>query len=253
MAQSWAELPSLLVTALLYFCRIGTCLSLMPGFGSARIPAQIRLFIAFGATLALASALGALGQQEAAALPLMQLVSLTLSEAAIGAAIGLMGRSFLAALEFLADAASYGIGLSSAGTPIDEDGALPTLVTLSTLSASVLIFALDGHWEILRGLAQSYKVIPFGSAFNTGEQLSELVDTLTKACLLALQICSPFIVYGIFANMVFGLLNKMAPQIPVYFISAPFILAGGILLFYFTAFESLQIFVSGFSAWIEGG
>ena len=37
----------------LIFCRIGTCLMLMPGFSSSRIPAQVRLFLSFAITLAL--------------------------------------------------------------------------------------------------------------------------------------------------------------------------------------------------------
>ena len=38
----------------LLFCRIGGCLMLMPGFSSARVPPQVRLFIALAVTLALA-------------------------------------------------------------------------------------------------------------------------------------------------------------------------------------------------------
>ena len=35
------------------FCRIGGCLMLAPGFSTAQIPTQVRLFIALAATLAL--------------------------------------------------------------------------------------------------------------------------------------------------------------------------------------------------------
>lgn len=39
--------------AFVLFCRIGGCLMLMPGFSSNRVPVNVRLFIAFSATLAL--------------------------------------------------------------------------------------------------------------------------------------------------------------------------------------------------------
>ena len=47
-----------------------------------------------------------------------------------------------------------------------------------------------------------------------------------------------------------GILGKLTPQIPVYFISVPFVLAGGFLILYFTSGEMLQIFMGGFSEWL---
>jgi flagellar biosynthetic protein FliR len=49
----------------------------------------------------------------------------------------------------------------------------------------------------------------------------------------------------------FGILGKLTPQIPVYFISIPFVLAGGGMILYFTSSEILQLFVGGFSEWLE--
>jgi flagellar biosynthetic protein FliR len=70
---------------------------------------------------------------------------------------------------------------------------------------------------------------------------------------LALQISSPFVVYGIIINLLFGFANKMIPQIPVYFISLPFVLAGGFLLLYFTVSEFLTLFMAGFMNWLVRG
>ena len=43
-----------------------------------------------------------------------------------------------------------------------------------------------------------------------------------------------------------GLANKLMPQIPVYFIATPFIVAGGFIILYFTIGESLRLFMMGF-------
>ena len=45
--------PDTVLLVFLLFCRIGGCLMLMPGFSSARVPVQVRLFIAVAVTLAL--------------------------------------------------------------------------------------------------------------------------------------------------------------------------------------------------------
>src|SRR5690606_40216033 len=41
------------LAAFLAFCRIGACMMLMPGLGSARVPMQVRLFLAVSVSLAL--------------------------------------------------------------------------------------------------------------------------------------------------------------------------------------------------------
>ena len=60
--------------------------------------------------------------------------------------------------------------------------------------------------------------------------LARLADAFSSTFILALQISSPFIVYALIINLMVGIANKMVPQIPVYFISTPFVLAGGLLL-----------------------
>jgi len=57
---------------------------------------------------------------------------------------------------------------------------------------------------------------------------------------------SPFLVYGIMFNVAVGMINKMAPQIPVYFISTPYALMGGIFLLYLGIASMIEEFVRGF-------
>jgi flagellar biosynthetic protein FliR len=64
--------------------------------------------------------------------------------------------------------------------------------------------------------------------------------------MIMLRLASPFILYGLLFNVVVGLINKLAPQIPLYFISTPFALAGGILLIYFGIAAILDQFADGF-------
>ncbi|HTV69398.1 MAG TPA: flagellar biosynthetic protein FliR, partial [Rhizobiaceae bacterium] len=47
------ELDGVVLAAFLAFCRVGGCFLVMPGLSSARVPIQIRLFVAIAATAAL--------------------------------------------------------------------------------------------------------------------------------------------------------------------------------------------------------
>jgi flagellar biosynthetic protein FliR len=143
------------------------------------------------------------------------------------------------------------IGLSN--TPdaqIEESEPVSALTGLFTVTAAVLIFVADLHWEVLRALVESYSAVPVDQQLAANFGIIKLVDALTDSFLLALRISAPFIVYSLMINLMFGILGKLTPQIPVYFISIPFVLAGGGLILYFTCSEALQLFITGFSEWL---
>ena len=83
--------------------------------------------------------------------------------------------------------------------------------------------------------------------------LPRLATALSKAFYLVLQISGPFVAYGLMVNLLFGLVNKMVPQIPAYFISIPFLVFGGLIAFYFLFPEMLEIFFFHFSRFIAEG
>jgi flagellar biosynthesis protein FliR len=124
------------------------------------------------------------------------------------------------------------IGLTSVlAGPIEENEPLPAIATLITLTATALIFLTDLHWEVLRGLVASYSALPVSGLFDARFDLVQVSDCLTKSFLVSLRISSPFIVYALIINFAIGLAGKLAPQIPLYFITVPAIIAGGLLLF----------------------
>jgi flagellar biosynthetic protein FliR len=236
------------------FCRIGTCIMLMPGFSSSRVPGLIRLFLAFGVTLVLTPLLVPGVEAALSPLTLQTVAGILISEMLVGGMLGILGRLFFFALETLAHAMTMAIGLSAMpGTGIDEPEPEPALVSLVTISALVLLFVTNQHWTILRGLAGSYEALPVAQIVGAQPALMRLADGLTDAFLAALRITSPFIIYAVVVNFALGLTNKLTPQIPVYFISLPFIVFGGLLLLYFVAPEMLHLFIDGFSSWLAEG
>ncbi len=245
---------AMVLATFLAFCRIGACLMLMPGFSSPRVPVHVRLFLAVAATLALAPILlpeltPALGNFEPA-----HIAQLLVSETLIGAIIGLMGRIFFLALQFMGFATASFLGFTGlTDPPVEEAEPAPAVATLFTLTATVLIFSLGLHLEILRALVASYSVLRVTDLFDVRFALVKLADTSSSALYLVGQIVAPFLVYSLVVNFLFGLANKLTPQIPVYFISMPFVIAGGLLLLYFTFSEALRLFVTGFQTFLANG
>jgi flagellar biosynthesis protein FliR len=139
------------------------------------------------------------------------------------------------------------------GTPIEDTETEAPVSTLITLTATTMLFITDQHWEILRGLAASYAVMPINEPFSPRFGLIQITDVLADAFIITLQLSSPFLIYSALINFLFGLVNKMTPAIPVFFISLPFTIAGGFLLLYFTIDELLDLFMTAFAGWLLKG
>ncbi len=238
----------------LLFCRIGGCLMFMPGFSSSRIPAQARLFLAVATTLALAPLLlPKLGETMTGFSPLPGFRTLV-SESLIGITIGLMGRVFFLALDFMGTAVASFVGFSNVpGIPLESAEPNPTIAALITLTAVTLFFLTDLHWEVLRGLVASYRVMPVAEGYSAQFGLIQFTDALSDAFMLAIQISAPFIIYSVAINVLFGIINKLTPQIAVYFVSLPFVVLGGLFVLYFTLGELLTIFTKSFGKWLING
>lgn len=238
----------------LLFCRIGGCLMFMPGFSSPRVPVQLRLFIAISITLSLAPLL--LPTVKAAVSPLSAHAGaeLILAETTRGVLIGLMGRFYFLALEFVGSLAATAAGFSNMpGVPIESNESVSEFAVFITLTATVLFFITGLHWEVLRALIESYHAMPITNNYAAQSGLVQMTNVLSRAFFLGLQITSPFIIFSISINVLFGIANKLTPQIPVYFISLPFVIMGGLFILYFILSDLLGLFITGFTHWLRTG
>lgn len=227
---------------------------LMPGFGSPRIPFQVRLYIAVSTTLVLAPLIVPVFEADLADAAPPQILQLIASETLVGATIGVMMRVFFLSLQFMGTAAAMLSGFG--GMPdnaLEESEPAPAVANILTLTATVLLFATGLHMEVLRGLVTSYSVIPVSELFDPRFALGKITDAASDSFFLIAQLTAPFLVFSLIVNFLSGILNKMTPMIPVYFITMPFMVAGGLFILFFTFSEALMLFISGFQSFLENG
>lgn len=236
------------------FCRIGACLMLIPGLGSSMIPARIRLFGAFAATLILAPMLLEPVRSVLAQGGSDTVLVVAFTETMTGLLIGLVVRLVFAAIEFAAAAAALMFGLGSIpGVVLEGNQPVPAIGALVTLSAVTLFFVLDLHVQVLRALADSYAAFP-PAALRAFEMSMDLIKgALHDMTVLAIRLLAPFAIYGLVVNAAVGLTNKLSPQVPVFFISLPFVMIGGLLLLYFTTDNMMAAFTGAMAQRLAGG
>jgi flagellar biosynthetic protein FliR len=68
-----------------------------------------------------------------------------------------------------------------------------------------------------------------------------------------LRIVSPFLVFAVVVNFAIGLVNRLTPQIPVFFVSGPLVIGLGLALFYFISGPMAAVFISQFADWAVKG
>ena len=227
-AAALQSLSLALDTGALAFARIGACLTVMPALGGARVAVRARLFFAF--------AFAALAAPVLPPTPLPERPPLLLLafgvEMAVGGTLGLLVQAHYAALRFAGGTIAASIGFQPLGGAVvdggEPDGALGALLSLGAL---MVLFAADAHHLVLRAVVGTYDAWPPGTGPAPPLALVSLVDALRTAWGTALSLAAPFLVYGLMVQSLLGLVNKLAPAVPLYFVGLPVLIAGGLALF----------------------
>lgn len=206
------------------------------------MPLQVRLFVVLGLAITIAPTLPA---PALAADHWAALLKLVAGETFIGLMFGLLGRFAYLALGFIVSAMALATGYGNIpGTAMEPSEPQSALGTFVTFSALLMLFQLDFHHHVIAALAGSYVLMPVGAPIEPAMALADMGATVQASFIVALKIGSPFLVYALVANGTIGIINKLTPQIPVYFVSLPFLLTGGLLLLYATLPTMLMLFAT---------
>lgn len=171
------------------------------------------------------------------------LANLILGEVFIGLALAIPVRLLFLALTFLGEILTQFIGLNPIpGTPIGDTQASPTLSSMFNMTAVVLLFSSGIVFTFIVALADSFREIPPGTILEIGNLTQSLGESLTGFFKTVLRLGAPIIIYTIIMNVIAGFVNKLSPQIPVYFVSAPFLIFGGLAILGIIGDDILTLF-----------
>ncbi|MBB3132345.1 flagellar biosynthetic protein FliR [Rhizobium pisi] len=232
----------------LVFCRIGGCVLALPGFSSARVPEQLRVFIAAALSIAVMPLLWDT-VYPAVHTGAGTYIGLIFSESLIGVMYGMLARIYTLGMQFAASILATMVGYTQPGSAdIIEDTPETSLSSFVTFAGIMILFIMDFHHIVFRALIDSYTTMPFGGLVHMRSTLISFTDTLEQTTYIMLRLSSPFLIYGLIFNVSIGFINKLAPQIPVYFISTPYLLLGGLFLIYFSIAAMVSQFAQSFDS-----
>jgi flagellar biosynthetic protein FliR len=213
-----AQLPvDLVLGFVLAVVRTAAWIAVAPPFNTRMIPAPAK--VGFAVALAVPVA-----PQIAATAPPPEvgpLVMATLMQVAVGLALGFVVQMIFAAVQAAGELVDLFAGFTIAATYDPFTNANQAVFgRFYQLLAIALLFALDGHLLLVRGLLDSFAVVPSGVP-DLGATVGELVDALGLFFLSALQIAAPLLGALFLTEVALGLLSKAAPQMNVFTLGFP--------------------------------
>jgi flagellar biosynthetic protein FliR len=202
---------------LLIFCRVGSAIMLMPGFGESYVTVRARLFLALTFSLILVPALGHMPASPASVGGTFILI---FGEILIGLMIGGMARMLISGVHTAGSIIAYQSSLASALTAniagfSGQDTSLGNLLSMSTI---VLIFVTDLHHIMLRGLMDSYNLFAPGQIPLMGDIAKHATDTMSNTFRIAMQMSAPHLVVGMMLYLAAGILARLMPNLQIFFI-----------------------------------
>ena len=233
MTLDIAFLPQVALLFMLMFARIGTMLMLMPALGESSISARVRLSVALLLTLVFYPLMAPLYAVDAT-VSLAQVMTLFANEFLIGFFIGLGARliTYTLSIAGMIIATQSGLAFAMATDPSMDGQQGAVIGSFLSLLGITLVFSFDLHYLVIAAMHDSFQLFPPGGGIPVGD-LSEMATGLVAEIFtIAVRLSAPFIVVGLVFYFGLGLLNKLMPQMQIFFIAMPINIAiGGVMLF----------------------
>lgn len=226
-------LPQVALLFMLLFARLGTMLMLMPALGEGSIPPNVRLAVALLLTLVFYPIAAPLYAIDATA-PLGRVGVLLAAEFAVGFFIGLGARfiTYTLSIAGMIIANQSGLAFAMATDPTMDGQQGAVIGSFLSLLGITLIFAFDLHYLVIAAMHDSFRLFPPGSGMPVGDMAELATVLVAEVFSIALRLAAPFMVVGLVFYFGLGLLNKLMPQMQIFFIAMPLnITIGGLMLF----------------------
>lgn len=236
---------------LLVFARVGTAFSIMPTIGDAFISTRTRLLFSVAVAVVVSPVL----RPQLPPMPgdPFRLFTLIFGEMAVGIFLGTIARLLMGALEVAGTIISLQAGLANAqifNPAMATQGSLPG--ALMGWLGLLLIFITDMHHLLIMAVVDSYATFTPGARLPIDDMANVVGQLVSKSFVIGVAMSAPFLITGMLFALALGLLNKLAPQIQVFFLFTSVQVALGLFMFAITLSAMMMFWLTHFeSAFVD--
>jgi flagellar biosynthesis protein FliR len=200
--------------------RVGTMLSLVPGFGAGYVLPRYRLGLAMAITFLLMPVIGPyIPARPSSELMIFLILA---GEVIIGAFMASIGMIVISAMQAAGTFIAYFGSMANAmiQDPVANQQSSVISGFLST-TAIVAVFAADLHHVVLRALVDSFDLLRPGMPILFGDMSETLTINLSNAFALGLKLSSPMLLVALVYYLALGILGRLMPALQVFFFGLP--------------------------------
>ena len=216
-----------LVLVGLSFARLASFFSVVPFFGGAAVPARVKVATSMSLVVILYPSIAAtIPENQSLGFGPLGFVALLAKETLIGFTLG-----FVASLVFEAVQVSGRLMDFQRGSTMGELYAPQLQTRVSELGqfklqlTIILFIAIGAHRFFIQSLLDSFQFIPaltFPTIVGGWTTSVELIAKLTAGVIsIGLQLAAPVLIALLLTDLFFGIINRVAPQVNVFFLSMP--------------------------------
>jgi flagellar biosynthetic protein FliR len=111
----------------------------------------------------------------------------------------------------------------------------------------VLIFVTDLHHLMIGAIVESYTLFVPGAPLPVGDFADAMARRVAESVALGLQMSAPFLILGMTYYIGLGLLGRLMPQLPVFFVGLPMQISLQIWVMMLTLSGIMIVFLTNFS------
>ena len=204
----------------LIFSRIGSALMLMPGYSASFVPTEARLLFALAVSFVLTPVLA----DHLPGLPATPsgLFLLIAGEVMVGSFFGMVTRVMVSMLQTAGTVISFVSGMANSlvQDPVVDQQSATIAGFLGNLGV-LLLFATDMHHTMLKAVIDSYSLFEPGQALVWGDFSQVMARRVADAFAIGVQISAPLIITAFAYYLGLGLLGRLMPNLPIFFVGVP--------------------------------
>ena len=213
----------------LVFVRVGVIFSIVPFFSAEIIPRRIVAIISFMLSLILLPVVP-MAHVNSDNIGVFYILMLLFHEFLVGLCLGLAIDIIFAGIQMAGQLAGFQMGFAIVNV-IDPMTGVNAPVTSNFLYiVSFLVFlVLDGHYLLIKGMVESFRLIPIDIALPSQGFLFAPVAYGAKMFIIALKVSAPVIGVLLLVNVAFALVARAVPQMNVFLMSFPIVIIAGLI------------------------
>lgn len=239
-----------LVPFALVLARVAGLFSAIPMFGARLVPARVKMPLIFTMALLIFPVIRL--QVTPTATDSLGLILIVLQEALVGLTLGVISQLVFAAVEFAGYMVSTQMGISIAAQfdPTTQNN-VPTLAIFQGALATLIFLALGVHQFFIKGIVESYQVLPLGGWHVSDGLLKFLVDAGTGMFVIAIKLAAPVSVALLATTVALGIVARAFPAMNVFIVSMPLNIGIGFIILGISLPVFLRVLQGSFGTTVE--